>query len=233
MNISTYNGTITNIIDLSETAKEIEVTLTSPLYFNPGSFVNVSLQIDGVTVRRAYSISSSNTNPFIISFAVRLIPQGVFSSAFWDRNMLGKSIMLMGPLGKNTAEVMKHINIYLFAFGIGAGVIKSLADHFATKEDIHHLTIMTGSRYPNEILYKDYFDHLAKTYPHVNVHYVISNNHSNTGFLNGYIQDHISTCDFNDSDIYICGQSSACNELTNKIKSMMPQNSSFHIEGFH
>ncbi len=233
MKIKKTFGTIKNITDLSPTAKEILIDLDDSLNFIAGSFVNIFMDIDGEKVRRAYSISSNDTEHNTITVSIRLSPNGKMSPLFWNNNMIGKKIELMGPLGLNTAKKMNHKKIYLFAFGIGAGVVKSLASHFSESKLSNEVNIITGSRSEDEIIYRKYFDDLAKNNKKVKVTYVISQPKEFSQFKKGYIQNNVDGLDFSESDVYVCGQEDACNELVQKIKETLPINCDFFIEGFH
>ena len=234
MSIKKVTGQITNIVDLSETAKEVHISLSEPLDFLPGSFVNVFMDIGGEKVRRAYSISSSLNNQKEITITVRLSPNGTMTPLFWNNNIsIGHNVDLMGPLGLNTVDKMNHEKVYLFAFGVGAGVVKSIADYFANIKKVEHLTIFTGSRSEDEILYKDYFNGLMENSKNILVKHVVSQLPEGSAIPKGYIQDHIEGLDFNNSDVYVCGQEVACNALVEKVKSTNPTDCSFFVEAFH
>jgi len=233
MNIKKTTGEIISVINLSKTAKDIKIKLLDPIDFIAGSFVNVFIDINGEKVRRAYSISSSSCIKDTINLTIRLSPEGTMTPFFWNNNMIGRTVELMGPLGLNTVDKMKQNKIYLFGFGVGAGVVKSIADYFSKIKTIENITIITGNRTEDEILYKDYFDKLVKDFKNISVTYVVSRIHDGAKIPNGYIQDHIDGFDFNNSDVYICGGEASCNDLTNKIKSMNHDNCNFFIESFH
>ena len=233
MKIKNFTGKIISIIDLSKTAKEIEIQLSEQIDFIPGSFVNVFMDIDGVRVRRAYSVASSNIDHTIITLAVRLSREGTMSKLFWGKDMNGEVLDLMGPLGLNTVDKMNHRKVYLFAFGIGAGVVKYMAHYFSHIKRAGELVIMTGSRTPDEIIYKDYFNGLARDFENVKAVHVVSGLNDDLNIPKGYIQDHISDYDFKNSDVYVCGQEKACEDLVNKVKSMNPSDCNYYIEAFH
>ena len=247
MKIKKLTGIISKISDLTETSKEVEISLPENLDFIPGAFVNFFMDIGGEKVRRAYSISSSNQEQNKITVSLRLSPNGKMTPLFWQNDLTGTEVELMGPLGLNTADKIHSSKIYLFGFGIGAGVVKSLADFFVNKSDVEKVVIITGSRFEKEIIYKDYFDNLAKaggagstagvgsaeSSNKVSVDYIISRPIENSPFKKGYIQDHVSDFDFNNSDVYVCGQESACNELIEKVKATNPTACQFFIEAFH
>lgn len=231
MNIKKLTGTITRTHDLSPTAREVTITLSESLEFIAGSFINIFMNINGSTVRRAYSISSSEHDQKEINISVRRSINGTMSPRFWNTDIVGTKVDIMGPLGLNTADKMHHSRIFLFAFGVGAGVVKSLADRFAHSSSVQELTIFTGSRNSQDIIHQTYFDELSQK--HVHVTHVISNKDEASSYPKGYIQDHISGLNFNHADVYVCGQEKACEELVAKIKTSHPDDCSFFVEGFH
>lgn len=233
MKIKKFTGKIIKIIDLSPTAKEVIIRTSVPVDFIPGSFLNVFMTIDGEKVRRAFSISSSHLEQSEISLTIRLSPQGKMSPLFWKKDLTHTELELMGPLGLNTTDKMLKKKIYLFAFGVGIGVVKSIADYFNTKNDIQKIVIVTGSKFEEEVLYKNYFSKLQKQSSKITVKHVVSRPTPESNYLRGYIQDHVAEFDFNNSDIYVCGQEQACLDLVDKIKSKNPQGCEFFIEGFH
>ena len=123
--------------------------------------------------------------------------------------------------------------IYLFAFGIGVGVVKSIADYFTETKKVNNLTIISGSRCEEEILYNDYFKEISDKYKNVSFSNIVSRGDLESKIRVGYIQDFISDFDFNDSDVYVCGQEKACNDLVAKVTSLNHTNCKFFIEGFH
>jgi NAD(P)H-flavin reductase len=200
--------------------------------FMAGSFVNLFIMKDGEKLRRAFSISSSEASTKEITLSIRHNPSGAVTPLFWQDDIVGTKVDLMGPLGLNTADKMQSGKILLFGFGIGAGVIKSLAEHFVHRPTTTNLTIVTGNRSESELLHKDYLDTLATDNKNVTIKYVVSDQ-SQEIYPLGYIQNHISEYDFNNADVYICGQTVACEALEKKIKNTNPYNCQFFVEDFH
>ncbi len=232
MKIFKSSGTITRVTPLSPTAKEVTISLESLFECPPGSFINLFISIEGETLRRAYSVVSANVEQKTITIAVRLTPTGKVTPQFWKDSILGNSVTVMGPFGSNTGDKLSKPNLFLFGFGIGAGVIKSIAAYAIDNPVVEKIVIVTGSRAEDDIIYKEYFELLAKN-PKVTATYVVSNPIAQDYAWKGYIQDHVSTLDFSDADIYMCGQVKACDALQEKIGTHNPHNCSFFVEAFH
>jgi NAD(P)H-flavin reductase len=231
--IQKITAVITAVTDLSDTARDVVFTPTKPFPFIAGHFVNVFMTHNGETLRRAFSISSDDAVTDQFSVSIRCNPQGAVSPLFWNENIVGTEVEIMGPLGLHTAEKIISPNVYLFGFGVGAGVVKALTEHFIRQTNLQSLTIMTGSRFDSDILHKDFFDAVTATHPHVVVSYAVTKPEPNSPHKVGYIQDHLAAYDFTDSTVYVCGQEIACTALVAAVQSQQPNNCSFMVEAFH
>lgn len=232
--ITKIAGTITRVRDLTPTARDVTVTLDASMTSIAGSFVNLFIKNGTRTLRRAFSISSASPDEREITLTIRLCPEGAVSPLFWQPDVLGTRVELMGPLGLNTTDKLHRPNIFLFAFGIGAGVVKALAETLIGRSDLAALTIMTGSRNAEDIVHKDFFDALAGRDARVQVAYVVSTPRAaNSLYPHGYIQHHLTGLHFDDADVYVCGQEEACQQLVEAIQHTAPHNCDYFIEGFH
>jgi len=230
--IKQISGTITKIRDLSPTAREYTITPSEPLSFVAGAFVNLFVEHEGTTIRRAFSMSSNDKDEQSFTLSIRLSPSGELTPILWSKDFTDANVKLMGPLGLNTADKMHSKRVFLFGFGVGAGVVKSLAEHMSNRSELKSLTIVTGNRSIDEILHKDFFAALADTDKRVSVQYVVSDKEQ-TQYPTGYIQENIDGYDFNNADVYMCGQGVACSALEEGVKSTNPKNCTFFVEDFH
>lgn len=225
-------ATITAVHDTTPTARVVTLTLSEPFPFVAGAFVNVFINHEGKVLRRAFSISSSDTKSDTIDLTIRLSLNGVVSPLFWREDIIGTKVEVMGPLGLNTADKMTQARTFLFGFGVGAGVVKSLAEHFINDPKCTELTIMLGSRHESEIVHLKELTEFTKD-PRVTIRHAVSNPGEDNTYPVGYIQNHLEGFNFNQADVYVCGQEVACNALIDTIKNQNPQNCQYFIEGFH
>ncbi len=225
-------ATITAVKDTTLTARVVTLTLSEPLPFIAGAFVNIFITHEGTVLRRAFSISSSDTVNLTIDLTIRRSLNGTVSPLFWREDIVGTMVEVIGPLGLNTADKMHQSKVFLFGFGVGAGVVKSLAEHFLLDPKCTTLTIMLGSRNEDEIVHQADFAELA-THPKIILRHSISNPGTHNTYPVGYIQNNVADFDFSNSDVYVCGQEVACNALVDTIKKVNPQNCLYFIEGFH
>lgn len=226
-------GIITSATPLSDTAKEIVVTLKEGLNCPAGSFVNFFLMVNGVEVRRAYSVVSFDTEARTLTFSIRKSLRGTVTTEFWKDDIVGRAVRIMGPMGLNTADKLSKETLYLFGYGIGAGVIKAIMASALEKDFIKKIILVTGSRNEDDIIYKEYFESVKVAHPYLSVRYVISEPKDPAYPYIGYIQHHIDDFDFTNADIYMCGQGKACEALTETIMLKNPKNITFFTESFH
>ncbi len=232
MTIKKLNATIERVRPLSPSAREFTLALSDDLEFLPGAFVNVFADIEGVRVRRAYSLSSVPDDPRRASISVRHSNNGVMSGFLWKDDIVGTTLEIQGPLGLNTVDKITKDKVFLFAFGIGVSVIKPLAEYLA-RDPKRTLVIALSHRSEDELLYGDTFTELTERFPNVSVRTVFSRPTDDETMRTGYLYDHLDGYDFNNASVYICGQEAACKAMVETIMAERPVGCECFVEGFH
>lgn len=223
---------IDSITELSPTAREVHLTLPEPLGFLPGSFVNVFLGEGSERIRRAYSISSSDAVQNAITLSIRKGAPGGMSERFWEPNIRNTPLQIMGPLGLNTADRITNPRVFLFGFGIGVSVVKGLVEELLGRHDTTEVTVMTGSRTEEEVLYKEFFESLERSDSRLRTRFVVSRPNDQTYLWKGHIHDHIDDLDFSHATVYLCGKKSACESLQERIAAKTKTPVEFLVEAF-
>jgi NAD(P)H-flavin reductase len=150
---------ITSIVELTDKEKLFEIRLIDPeardaFSFDAGQFVEVS--IFGVG-EAPISISSAPSKQGFIELCVR--DSGDVTGAL-HRKRCGDVIGIRGPFGRGFPFMqMKGNDILLVAGGLGIAPLKSLINHVHdTRHEFGKVTILYGSRTPDEILFRQQFD---------------------------------------------------------------------------
>lgn len=222
MKIQTYSAKIKKIEEISPTVREVTFELDKEIEFKPGSFVNVFVPFEGQEVRRAYSICSDSKNKKEVSISLRNMRFGKISPLFWEKEIQEKEFKIVGPLGINTSDKITKNKVFLFSFGVGVSVIKGLLFDLLNRETVDSITLFTGNRDEKENLYKEYFEELAQKNKKLKFVSVLSQPNDLSFKNKGYIQDFIGDEDFNNSDIYVCGPTKACDSLVETINIKKP-----------
>ena len=92
----------------------------------PGQFLTFEWTIDGKSVSRSYSISSSPTHGSFIEITVKRVENGHVSQFLNDRARLGLAVKARGPYGKFCFDENTHKRIVLIAGGSGITPIMAM-----------------------------------------------------------------------------------------------------------
>ncbi|HEY3048618.1 MAG TPA: FAD-binding oxidoreductase, partial [Polaromonas sp.] len=65
----------------------------------PGQFITLELQINGRSVNRCYTLSSTPTRPDLVSITVKRVPGGEVSNWLHEHLRVGMDLGAMGPSG--------------------------------------------------------------------------------------------------------------------------------------
>ncbi|MER5790439.1 hybrid-cluster NAD(P)-dependent oxidoreductase [Streptomyces sp. NPDC001980] len=141
-------------------------------HHEPGQFLTLTVDIDGRTVERCYTISSPPTRPHSVAITVKRVPGGLVSNWLHDRLRPGHTVRARGPLGDFT--LARHpAPKYLFLSG-GSGATPVMAMTRALYDLAHpaDVVFVHSARTPADILFRRELDLIAATAPTVRVVHV-------------------------------------------------------------
>lgn len=91
--------------------------------YKPGQFITLNLLIDGVPVKRSYTISSSPTRPYQIAITVKRKREGRVSNWLHDRLQPGMHVKASGPNGRfHLGNLGEETTQKLFILSAGSGI---------------------------------------------------------------------------------------------------------------
>ncbi len=129
---------------LTHDIMRVVVQLDEDLPYKPGQYAQISLSA-APDVRRSYSFASAPQADAQVSFYVRQVPKGEFSSTVHKQNLLGQGIQLQGPLGDfylRPAEAP----LMLIAGGSGLAPIIAMLQDALAKGCTRSTTLLFGAR---------------------------------------------------------------------------------------
>jgi len=137
------------------------------LAYEPGQFLTVSPVIDGQSVSRCYTLSSTPTRPFTFSITVKRVPGGAVSNWLHDNLRAGSALAASGPAGIFTpvAAAAKKL-LYLSA---GSGVTPLMAMTRAAA-DLHadlDIVFVHSARTPKDIIFREELARLERALPNL------------------------------------------------------------------
>lgn len=179
------------------TADAVEVTFAVPdeladaFDHAPGQYVALRARIDGVEVRRSYSICRPPT-PGRLSVGIKRDPDGRFSS--WAQTQLrpGDEIEVMSPQGTFVSTRTGTPTGHVVGIAAGSGItpIMSLAAAVLAASATSSFTLVYANRSSTDVMFVDELADLKDRYPaRLAIHHVLSREQRTAPVLSGRIDE--------------------------------------------
>lgn len=178
-------------------------------YFAAGQYLSVNLNINGMPVTRAYSISSSPkmATEGEIELTIKQVPGGLVSNWVHENWKVGSKVDTSGPLGTFTYEGLRDAKTVIgIAGGSGITPFLSLARAIADGDEDFQMILLYGSRTADTIVYKEEFDALEARTDKIKVVHVLSHEEKE-GFEHGFISADLiqKYAPETDYSVFMCG----------------------------
>lgn len=135
-------------------------------FFRAGQYVSVIMEINGVTISRPYSISSSPydaSRKNEISVTVKLVKDGYVSNWMHKNLKVGQKLVISQPEGEfYYDDIRDPKTIIAIAGGSGITPFLSMAKAIAEGSEDFNLIILNGNRKKENIIFHDEFIELEK-----------------------------------------------------------------------
>ena len=131
------------------------------LVYEPGQFVTLELPIEGKTVRRSYTMSSSPSRPHALAITVKRVPQGLVSNWLHDNLHPGAALHLSGPHGMFSCFNAPAPKLLLVAAGSGITPIMSMLRWLADTASACDIVFINNVRTPSDVIFARELDYLA------------------------------------------------------------------------
>ena len=170
-------------------AVEFAQPLGAPLVFAPGQHLTLRRMMDGVDVRRTYSLCSS-AGSGRLRIAVKRITGGALSTWLVDELQPGQRIEALPPAGSfgprlDGAATHRYV---LFAAGSGITPIASIVSSVLETESASSLTLVCGNRTTAEVMLLEELADLKDRYPsRFQLLHVLSGEQQSAALLSGRI----------------------------------------------
>lgn len=154
---------------VKETADAITIVFAQPtpkLDYKSGQFLTLIKDINGKSVRRAYSLSSSPYTDKTLAVTIKRVDGGLMSNYLNDNVKVGDKIDVMEPMGHFTSEFNANNKRHVVMFGGGSGItpLMSHVKSSLTQEPNSIVSLIYANRDIDSIIFKDAFQDLALKY---------------------------------------------------------------------
>jgi ring-1,2-phenylacetyl-CoA epoxidase subunit PaaE len=200
--------------DCSVVTFDIPSNLRLDFKFKPGQYLNLKTSINGLEIRRSYSLCSSPLeNKWQV--AVKKINGGLFSTFVNDKLKKGDTIDVMIPSGNFTSEGLLNQTKNYIAFAAGSGItpILSMIKTYLAIQPESTFKLFYLNRSVKSIIFKEEIEQLKNTYfDRFEIFHFLTKEHRSIELLNGrFTQEKLQVLTKNIIDIpstdecFICG----------------------------
>lgn len=158
-------------------------------YFSAGQYLTVFLDIEGMKITRAYSISSSPKEALEGKYmlTVKAVQGGLASRYILDNWKEGDSVEVSAPEGFFEYNPLRDAKTVIgVAGGSGITPFLSMAQAIRDRDEDFNLILLYGSREADHILMKEEFDRIMAATDKVKVIHVLSHE-KREGFEHGFV----------------------------------------------
>jgi ferredoxin-NADP reductase len=150
--------------------------LAPPLSYRAGQHLTLLVDVDGTTHRRCYSFSTSPLADGRPAITVKRVADGAVSRYLHEQLRAGDTLTALEPTGEFTLDTdpaaARHVA--LVAGGVGITPLVSLAETVLRAEPASRVTLLTGNRSEDEIIFRARLDALASEFhPRLVVHHAL------------------------------------------------------------
>ncbi|NOV24466.1 hybrid-cluster NAD(P)-dependent oxidoreductase [Cupriavidus necator] len=178
--------------------------------FEPGQFITLELEIEGETINRCYTISSSPARPHTLAITVKRVPGGKVSNWLHDNLRPGAPIRVLGPAGEFTCARHPARKYLFLSAGSGVTPLMSMSRaHHDLGED-RDIVFVHSARTPDDIIFARELDLIASNHANFRTSFVCervgarTNWAGMTGFLSLPLLKLIAP-DFMEREVFTCG----------------------------
>ena len=172
--------------------------------FTPGQFVFLKAELDGRSVKRAYSMASPpEGNRFAL--CLNRVREGVFSPFLFDLRP-GDTVHLKGPYGVFQWREPVSDSV-LVATGTGIAPFRAMLHARVAADPGHRFTLLFGVRNRESLLYGEEFEEMAARRPNFRFWPTLTRPGPGWRGRTGRVQQHLveATGGRRDVDVYVCG----------------------------
>ena len=208
--------------------------------FLPGQFITLELSINGETIHRSYTVSSSPARPHTISITVKRQPDGIVSNWLHDHLKVGDHVAVL-PIAGDFSSAHHPAKQYLFLSG-GSGItpLMSMSRSFVDLAENVDIVFIHSTRTPEDIIFRKELDLIAFNQPNFRTAFICEKADAawtqTTNYFGGYLNIDLLkqiAPDFLQREIFTCGPSPYMVAVRNMLKNADFNMAHYHEESFN
>lgn len=206
-----FKSKVLDVTNLTLSVKHLTFSVPEEFDFYPGQFISIILSKDGKEIRRPYSIASQPSKKSV-DVCIKIIQNGLLTPLI-DGLKKGDKIEVLGPMGEFIIKDFSK-NLVFISTGTGIGPFRSMIHSLLENKFKNKITLLTGYRTEEDVLYEPEFKELEKKFKNFFYHRILSRSEKEE---KGYVQKLVEKNIDNDYHYYICG----LKEMVNSVKELL------------
>jgi ferredoxin-NADP reductase/ferredoxin len=168
---------VTDVIRESHDVNTFRMVSEEPMLFRflPGQFLGLTLEIDGQTVKRSYSISSSPSRPMALEMTVKRIPGGLVSNWLAENVRPGHRLKVKGPMGKFSCLLKPAEKILMLGAGSGVTPLMSMLRWIVDTSSPVDVVLLYSVRSPEDLVFGRELETIAARHENIRVAVTVTN----------------------------------------------------------
>lgn len=216
-----------------------------PFTYEPGQYLNLSLDIDGKRVPRSYTIASSPTRVGCVEITVKREEQGKSSRFLHDSVREGSTLKVSAPAGKFTFTGAKHVEglrvdldrVVLIAGGVGVTPLMAMLRYLSDRSWKGRVHFIYAARTEKDLIFREELAYLVRRMPDLRATVTLTREPEGSSWTGprGRITKELLAPIANDlvrTDVFVCGPDDMMNETKRLLFSMGLPPTKFHTEAF-
>ncbi|WP_027857276.1 hybrid-cluster NAD(P)-dependent oxidoreductase [Marinobacterium jannaschii] len=142
--------------------------------YQAGQFITLQPQIDGETVNRCYTLSSSPSRPSDLAITVKRQPDGTVSRWLHDNLQPGDEISALGPMGQFNVNSSSAEKLLLLSAGSGITPLLSICRYLSDNHSHRDIVFLHQARTEADLICRAELTWLAAQNPHLKLIFSLS-----------------------------------------------------------
>ncbi len=204
--------------------------------YQPGQFLLLTVEIDGQSHSRAYSLSSSPSRSADLAVTVKRVAGGLVSNWLLDHFHTGDTLSALAPTGAFFLPADYSAGkILLCSAGSGITPMMSMAHWLLDNQRETEILFLHSARHAEDIIFRDELMALAAKYPQFKLSLILDNTTDAfvcyQGFLNPVLFDQLVP-DLSDCHAFMCGPTPYMDSLESCLRDRQFPMHNSHKESF-
>lgn len=218
---------------LTHDITRLRVQLDESLSYQAGQYANLSVEaLPGLS--RSYSFATPAQADAQVTFFVRKVPGGVFSSLIHEQSLVGQTAVVDGPMGDFYLR-SGSTPILMVAGGSGLAPILAILQDALNAQVARPVTLLFGARQERDLYALDQIQELARQWPNTfRFVPVLSADDVGPGWkgARGMVVEQIPAALQAGSQAYLCGPPAMIDAATEVLRQLGVASADIHADRF-